>query len=74
MIPSPFGQQPLQIELDFEVGRPVGLPRGSTIDHAVAINLGPGLPLEPGRYEWRMQIGPEERDEWRASFLVRRGG
>jgi hypothetical protein len=70
-VPSPFGQQPLQVEVDFEVGRPAGLLRGSTIDHAVAINVAPGLPLDPGRYEWRMQIDTDERDEWRAPFTVR---
>jgi len=70
-VPTPFGQQPLQVEVDFEVGRPAGIPPGSTIDHAVAINVGPGLPLVPGRYEWRMQIGTTQRDDWRAAFLVR---
>jgi hypothetical protein len=70
-VPTPFGQQPLQVEVDFEVGRAAGLARGSTIDHAVAINVGPGLPLAPGRYEWRMQIGATQREDWRAPFIVR---
>lgn len=70
-IATPVGSQPLQVEMDFEVGRPPGLPPGSTIDHAVAINVGQGLPLAPGRYEWRMRIGDHERDDWRAAFLVR---
>ena len=69
-VPTPFGPQPLQVEMDFEVGRPPGLVRGSTIDHAVAINVG-SLSLQPGRYEWRLEIGDEQRDNWRAPFLVR---
>lgn len=69
-VPTLFGPQPLQVEMDFEVGRPPGLVRGSTIDHALALNIG-GLPLQPGRYEWRLQIGDEQRDNWRAPFLVR---
>lgn len=69
-VPTPFGPQPLQVEMDFEVGRPPGLVRGSTIDHAAAINVG-GLPLQPGRYEWRLQIDDEQREGWRAPFLVR---
>ena len=69
-VPTPFGPQPLQVEMDFEVGHPPGLVRGSTIDHAVAINVG-SLSLQPGRYEWRLEIGDEQRDNWRAPFLVR---
>jgi len=69
-IPTPFGPQPLQVEMEFEVERPPGLIRGSTIDHAAAINVG-GLPLQPGRYEWRLQIDNEQREGWRAPFLVR---
>lgn len=70
-VPTPFGVQPLTVEVDFEVGRPPGTMRGQSIDHSTAINVGPGLPLTPGRYEWRLQIGDEQRDEWRAAFTVR---
>jgi hypothetical protein len=70
-VPTPFGSQPLLIEVTFEVGRPPGLARGSTIDHSLAINVGPGLPLAPGRYEWRVEIDGAPRDEWRAAFTVR---
>lgn len=70
-VPTPFGSQPLMVEVDFEVGRPPGMAAGSSIDHSLAINLSPGLPLPPGRYDWRLQIGPEQRDEWRAAFTVR---
>jgi hypothetical protein len=69
--PTPFGPQPLQVEMDFEVGRPPGLAQGSTIDHAVAINVGPRLPLAPGRYEWRLRINDTDREGRRAPFLVR---
>jgi hypothetical protein len=69
--PTAVGPQPLLVEVEFEVGRPPGLPHGSSIDHTLAINIGPGLPLEPGRYEWRLAIDNTERDEWRAAFLVR---
>jgi hypothetical protein len=71
-VPTPSGSQPLQIDLELEVGSPAGLPPGSTIDHGVAIDVGPGLPLQAGRrYEWRLQIGSEQRESWRAAFLVR---
>jgi hypothetical protein len=70
-VPTPFGSQPLMVEVGFEVGRPPGLAKGSTIDHSLAINIGPGLPLTPGRYEWRLQIDDQEREDWRAAFTVR---
>lgn len=70
-VPTPFGPQPLQIEASFEVGWPPGLSRGSSIDHALAINIGQGLPLAPGRYEWRLQVNGLAREHWRAAFTVR---
>ncbi|MGH3802179.1 MAG: DUF6941 family protein [Pseudonocardiaceae bacterium] len=68
---TPLGMQPLQLEGEFEVGRPAGLPEGSTIDHALAVNVNPGLPLTPGRYEWRLKIDNKEDATWRAAFVVR---
>jgi hypothetical protein len=69
--PSPLGMQPLRVEGEFEVGHPAGLPEGSTIDHALAVNVGPGLTLTPGRYEWRLKIDNVEDVTWRAAFIVR---
>lgn len=69
-VPTPFGSQPLMVEVDIEVGRPAGFARGSSIDHSLAINVGAGLPLAPGRYEWRLQIDDEPREEWRVAFTV----
>lgn len=70
-VPTPFGSQALTVEAEFEVGRPPGIAQGSSIDHSLAINVGPGLPLTPGRYEWRLHIDDREREEWRAAFTVR---
>lgn len=70
-VPTPFGSQPLTVEIDLEVGRPPGLARGSSVDHSLAVNIGPGMPLTAGRYEWRLLINDEQRDEWRAAFTVR---
>ncbi|GAA1754452.1 DUF6941 family protein [Luedemannella helvata] len=36
-----------------EVGRPAGIAPGSMLDAAWVLNVGP-LPLQPGRYEWRL--------------------
>lgn len=69
-VPGPVGQVPLQVQGEFEVGRPAGIPEGSTIDHALAVNIAQPLPLEPGRYEWRLTIDDHEEDIWRAAFVV----
>lgn len=72
--PTPFGDQPLKIEAEFEVGRPAGIPEGSDVDHNLAINLGAGLPLEAGRrYEWRLTIGGDVEGSWSVPFFVRPG-
>jgi hypothetical protein len=57
-------------DVPFEVGRPAGLKPGTPLDFPVAINSGP-LPLEPGRYEWRLTIDGEADDDWRLPFSVR---
>ncbi len=69
--PTPFGEQPLKVEATVEVGRPAGLPEGSEVEHNFAINIGPGIPLTPGRYEWRLTIDGDEHLDWFASFFVR---
>jgi hypothetical protein len=55
---------------DFEVGRPPGLKPGTPLDFPVAMNSTP-LPLEPGRYEWRLIIDGESRQDWTLAFTVR---
>ena len=55
---------------DFEVGRPPGLKPGTSLDFPVAVNSTP-LPLEPGRYEWRLTIDGESRADWTLPFTVR---
>lgn len=61
---------PLQLEGQFEVGRPPGLPHGTALDNALTINIGPGLPLTPGAtYQWRLEINGDEAAN--RSFFVR---
>ncbi len=59
------------VEVEFEVGRPPGFAQGSSIDHSLAINVGSGLPLAAGRYEWGLQFDDEQQEDWRAAFTVR---
>jgi len=67
-IPAPGGEtQRVSAEGVIEVGRPPGIPAGSSVDAAFALNI-PQLPLPPGRYEYRVDAGDQT---FHASFLVR---
>ena len=44
------------IQSKVEVGRPAGVAPGSLLDASFVLNV-PPLPLAPGRYEWRLEIG-----------------
>ena len=58
-------------DLGFEIGRPPGVKPGTPIDFPLAVNVAP-LPHEPGsRYEWRLTLDGEERDDWRLAFSTR---
>jgi len=71
MLPGSEGERPLVIVSEVEVGRPPGLIAGTPIDVSLAINLGP-IPLHPGRrYEWRLTIGQQSDEDWRAAFSTR---
>lgn len=67
-LPGQMG--PLELQSSFEVGRPPGLPRGTPIDVAFAVQ---GMPmmLDGGRYVWRLTIDGQEDDHWQAGFYVR---
>jgi hypothetical protein len=62
--------QPVAFGGDFEVGRPPGLKPGTPLDFPVAMSSTP-LPLEPGRYEWRLTIDGQSRQDWTLAFTVR---
>jgi hypothetical protein len=68
---TPEGPQPIQVDLNFEVGRPAGLKPGTPIDFAMAVNFAP-IPLEPdSRYEWRLFIDEATEADWHAAFTTR---
>lgn len=71
MVPTPVGDQAMRVDSEFEVGRPPGLARGTSIDLSLAINL-PPLPIPPGgRYEWRLKINDEGDENWNLAFSTR---
>jgi hypothetical protein len=51
--------QPFEISANFEVGRPVGIKRGSSINAPVAINF-MRPPLPAGAYAFNVFLGGEE--------------
>lgn len=54
--PGPLGEVPIRIDGEFEVGRPVGLPQGGTIDVPLAINVPPmQLPVD-SQFVWKLSI------------------
>jgi hypothetical protein len=63
---GPEGDEPIAAEAELEVGRPPGVDRGSPLNAAFALNVGP-LPLSPGRYEWRATVAEDSLGE---SFQV----
>jgi Family of unknown function (DUF6941) len=70
VLETPEEEQAVAFGGEFEVGRPPGLKPGTPLDFPVAMNSTP-LPLEPGRYEWRMTIDDEGRQDWTLPFTVR---
>lgn len=62
---EPLAGQPLQIDSDFEVGRPPGAQPGVPLPMQFALNIG-SLPLAPGRYSWGAHCERRRR-------VVRRG-
>lgn len=56
---GPAGPAMIGTEAEIEVGRPPGLPHGTKLDASFALNL-PSLPLQPGRYEWRMTFAGQQ--------------
>jgi hypothetical protein len=67
---EPGDPQPLRIEAQFEAGRPAGLTPGTPLDGAFAVNLGP-IPLEAGRYAWKLWIDGDSQADWQLGFTVR---
>ena len=64
------GEEPVAFGGEFEVGRPPGIKPGTPLDFPVAVNSTP-LPLEAGRYEWRLTIDGSSRSDWTLPFTVR---
>lgn len=68
---APDGDNPVRIESEIEVGRPVGVKPGTSLPIPFAINFGP-IPLAPGgQYVWQLSIDGYADDDWRMTFSTR---
>ena len=60
----------VHVEGEFEAGRPAGLKSGTPVDLPLVVPFGPLL-VEPGRYEIRLTINGETKEDWFVAFTVR---
>jgi len=70
MVPTPLGEQPLQLAGQLEVGRPPGVQHGTAIQVPQIVQCPPGLSLAPGAYVWRLEIDGESHESWAVRFTV----
>jgi len=60
----------VQIDTDFETGRPPGTHPGVTLPVPLALNISP-MPLPPGRYAWELTVDEELAWTTQVAFTVR---
>ena len=69
-IPAAGGEETVNVEGEFEAGRPAGLTAGTPVDLPLVVPFGP-LVLDAGRYEIRLTINGETQETWFVAFTVR---
>ncbi|MCR6033527.1 hypothetical protein GGQ22_19120 [Nocardioides sp. zg-579] len=68
---TPVGELPVEVQGEFEVGRPPGLKHGTPIDVPMAFPFGP-LPILPGkRYSWELRLNGDTQPDWHLAFTTR---
>ena len=66
----PNGGPSIEIQTQFEVGRPAGIPPGSAVPATLAFNFGP-MPLTPAkRYVWHLTVDGREDEASDIPFNV----
>ncbi len=71
MFDTPEGPRPVEVRGDFQVGRPQGAIEGAPVSVNLAVNIGP-LPFNPGqRYNWKLVVDGQSREDWALSFSTR---
>jgi hypothetical protein len=69
-ITGPQGRQPISFEASAEAGRPPGAIHGTSVRMPLTLNIPAGIPLEPGIYEWRVEVEGFEQATAVEAFIV----
>jgi hypothetical protein len=64
------GAQPILFEAAAEAGRPPGSIHGTSVRMPLTLNIPAGIPLEPGLYEWRVEVEGFEQATAVEAFVV----
>ncbi|ACC41102.1 MULTISPECIES: DUF6941 family protein [Mycobacterium] len=70
VVPGPNGPQRVLFEASAEAGRPPGAIHGTSVRMPLTLNIPAGIPLEPGIYEWRVEVEGYARATAVESFVV----
>jgi hypothetical protein len=70
VVTGPHGSQRISFELSAEAGRPPGAIHGTSVRMPLSLNIPGGIPLEPGIYEWRVEVAGFERATAVEAFVV----
>lgn len=70
MVPGPQGPQRILFEAAAEAGRPPGAIHGTSVRMPLTLNIPAGIPLEPGIYEWRVEVDGYEQATAVEAFVV----
>jgi hypothetical protein len=71
LVPTPQGERPLTIETVLKLQGGFDVKPGTPLDAPLALNYGP-MPIPPGgRYEWRLTVNGDTREDWRLPFTTR---
>jgi hypothetical protein len=70
MVPGPQGPQPILFEAAAEAGRLPGSIHGTSVRMPLTLNIPGGIPLEPGIYEWRVEVDGFEKATTVEAFIV----
>ncbi len=74
MVPGPQGPQRILFEAAAEAGRLPGAIHGTAVRMPLTLNIPAGIPLEPGIYEWRVEVEGYEQATAVEAFVVTPGG
>jgi hypothetical protein len=70
VVKGTHGTQPISFEASAEAGRPPGSIHGTSVRMPLTLNIPGGIPLDPGIYEWRVEVKDFEQATAVEAFIV----